>query len=68
MDEAVQEILGGGVQGVRLGFHRLIGDGLGPADFVNPHHDRLGRVDGHDAEHDDDEQQAKRPQSDREHP
>ena len=41
-DEAVKEVLGRGIERVRLRRGGLVGHGLGAADLVDPHHDRAG--------------------------
>ena len=49
-DEPVQEILGRGIERIRLRRCGLVGHGLGAADLVDPHDDRAGRLDGRDPE------------------
>ena len=68
MNEAIEKILGGGVQRIGLGLHCLVGDGLGAAYFVHPHDDGPGRLDGHDPQDDDGEQQRDRSKPDGERP
>ena len=58
---AKPQIFGGGVQRVRLGLHRFVGDGLRPPDFINPHDDETRRLDRHNADDDDDEQEHSGP-------
>ena len=60
IDKAVEEIFGGGVQRVRLGLHRVVGYGLGPPNFINPHNDGSRRFDRDNANDNDDEPTALR--------
>ena len=53
---------------VRLGLHRFVGDGLGPAYFIDPHDDGAGRIDRHNTNDDDDEQEQADSQPDGNHP
>ena len=53
MKKAVEEILGGGVAGIGLGLDRLIGQGLGPADFIDSNDNRPRRLDRRQAHHGD---------------
>ena len=53
MEKAVEEILGGGVAGIGLGLDRLIGQGLGPADFIDANDNRPRRLDRRQAHHGD---------------
>ena len=47
-DEPVKEVLGRGIERIRLRRCGLVGHGLGAADLVDPHDDRPGRLDGRD--------------------
>ena len=53
VNKAVEKVFGGGIERIRLGLHRLVGDGLGPAHFIHPHDDGAGRIDRHDANDND---------------
>ena len=53
-----QEVLGRGVQRIRLRRCGLVGHGLGAADLVDPDHDRPGRLDGRDPEEEHAEREA----------
>ena len=45
----VKEILGRGIERIRLRRCGLVGHGLGTTDLVDPHDDRARRLDGRDA-------------------
>ena len=47
-DEPVEEVLGRGIERIRLRRGGLVGHGLGAADLVDPDDDRAGRLDGRD--------------------
>ena len=53
MKKAVEEIFGGGVAGIGLGLDRLIGQGFGPADFIDANDNRTRRLDRRQAHHGD---------------
>ena len=53
MEKAVEKIPGGGVAGIGLGLDRLIGQGFGPADFIDANDDWPGRLDRRQAHHGD---------------
>ena len=47
-DEPVEEVLGRGIERIRLRRGGLVGHGLGATDLVDPHDDGPGRLDGRD--------------------
>ena len=53
MEKAVEKILGGRVAGIGLGLDRLIGQGFGPADFIDANDNRPRRLDRRQAHHGD---------------
>ena len=67
-DEPVQEILGRGIERIRLRRCGLVGHGLGAADLVDPHHDRPGRLDGRDPEQEHAEREARGGEDGRQRP
>ena len=68
INKAIEKVFGGGIQRIRLGLHRLVGDGLRPSDFIHPHNDGPGRFDGHNPDNDDDEQEHPNSQPNGDHP